>query len=229
MLAIIPARAGSKGLPGKNLALLGDRPLVAHTIAAARGAARIDRVVVSTDSRAIADAATAAGAEVPFLRAASLSTDTASTADVCLDTCRRLAADGENIDAFTLLQPTSPLRSPADIDGAIALFEARSADAVIAVVENEHPVEWTRLVGEHGQLLPHPAFADLAARPRQDHPRTVRPNGAVYVVRTALLQLHGRFELDRTFAYEMPRHRSIDIDTADDLLIAEALLARGND
>ena len=225
MLALIPARGGSKGLPGKNLRLLGGRPLIAHSITAALDAATITRVVVSTDSPDIAAAALAAGAEVPFLRAAELATDTASSLDVCLHAADLLSTPDAPVDALVLLQPTSPLRSPADIDAAVALFRARAAHAVISVTEDPHPIAWTRVLAPDGRLLPHPAFAAVPPGRRQDHPPTFHPNGALYVIAVPFLRAHRRLDSERTFGFPMPPERSVDIDTALDLAFAEALLA----
>lgn len=225
MLALIPARGGSKGLVGKNLRPLGGRPLIAHTIRAALEARAITRVVVSTDAPEIAAAARRAGAEVPFMRPAALATDTASSLDVCLDACDALATPERPIDALALLQPTSPLRTAADIDAAVALFVARRANAVIAVTPDPHPIAWTRVLGPDGLLAPHPAFAGVPSGRRQDHPPTFHPNGAIYVISVPFLRAHRALESDRTYGYPMPPERSVDIDTALDLAVAEALLA----
>ncbi len=220
MLALIPARGGSKGFPRKNVATLAGRPLIAHTIEAAKAAASVDRVVVSTDDEEIGAAARAAGAELPFTRPAALATDEAATADVIRHAVRALGLGDD--DAFVLLQPTSPLRTAQDIDEAIALFQDRDADAVISVTAHEHPLAWAQLLNEDGLLLPHPSLA--AEGRRQDLTVTYRPNGAIYVIRLANFLRHGQIRGPRTYGYAMPPERSVDIDTPFDLRLAACLL-----
>lgn len=223
MLALIPARGGSKGFPGKNIAELAGRPLIAHTIAAAKAADSVHRVVVSTDDEQIGAAARAAGAELPFVRPPELATDEASTADVI-----RHAAEAEGLgpeDSLVLLQPTSPLRTAGDIDEAVALFEARHADAVISVTAHEHPLAWAQLLNEDGLLLPHPSLA--AEGRRQDLTVTYRPNGAIYVIRLKNFLRYGQIRGPRTYGYAMPAERSVDVDTPFDLRLAACLLADG--
>src|SRR5438552_3620575 len=120
-LAVIPARGRSKGLPGKHLRLLGGEPMITHTIRAALGAQRVDRVVVSTDDQAIAGVARVAGAEVPYHRPEELATDETPMFRVIDHAVRALESDGESVSVVVTLQPTSPLRSAQEIDAAIAL------------------------------------------------------------------------------------------------------------
>ncbi len=225
MLAIIPARGGSKGLAGKNIRPLRGRPLLAHTVAAALNARLVDRVVVSTDDRAIADAALAAGAEVPFLRSPHLAGDDARAADVYLDCCDRLETAGApRIAAFVALQPTSPLRTAKDIDAACALFRSQDADAVVSVCPVEHPPEWLRAIGPDGVLRPLFGGPECNAN-RQAVRQAYLPNGAIFVLRRDFLAESGTYYSERTYPYVMPRSRSVDIDTIEDFELAEWLLA----
>lgn len=224
MIALIPARGGSKGLPGKNVRSLCGKPLIAHTIASARAAASVDRIVVSTDDPAIAEVAVAYGAEVPFLRPAELATDTAMAVDNYIYTIGRLEREwGMAIESFVVLQPTSPLRTGADIDGAVRLFEERRADSVVSYTPEAHPVRWHKYLDEDGRLVDifEPSIAN-----RQEYRTSYYPNGAIYVFRTEVIRVR-KYYTDRSFAYVMPRCRSVDIDTLEDFRYAEFLMSEG--
>lgn len=226
VLGLIPARGGSRGLPRKNLRLLLGRPLIAYTIAAARSAASLDRVVVSTDDAEIAAVARAEGAEVPFLRPAELATDAAATLPVVQHALAALGEhDGYAPDAVALLEPTAPLRSSEQVDVAVArLFEA-GADAVVGVAEVPHHFHPFKLRVLRDDRLHR--FMDLVPLParRQDLPPLHYVNGAIYVTRTPVI-LGGSLYGDRICPLVMAREDSIDIDDEVDLLLAETLLAR---
>jgi CMP-N,N'-diacetyllegionaminic acid synthase len=219
-IAIIPARGGSKGIKDKNIALLGGKPLIAHTIDAARGARSITRIVVSTDSDAIARVAESAGAEV-LRRPRGLATDRAPTAAAIRHALEAL--DAPLPDIVVVLQPTSPLRGSPDIDGAVRLLRSSGAPEVNSVCLVDHPIEWVFRRSAGGRLTP------VVRRPRaprrQDAAPAVRLNGAVYVVRRHTFLRTGLLTSGRTVGYVMPRERSIDIDEPADLVAAEALLA----
>jgi len=219
---LIPARGGSKGLPGKNLAKLGDIPLVGRTVRAARNVANAfpgSRVVCSTDDPSISAAAREWGAETPFVRPAELATDQARTIDVVI---HALDVLDQAFDAVVLLQPTTPLTEPRDIQGALDLFlETRTP--VISVCSAEHPVEWYHRIDDIGRLIPilQPAGADR----RQKTEPSYRPNGAVYVASVEHVR-GGGFWTPDTKAFIMPMERSVDIDTELDLAMAQTLLAQ---
>jgi CMP-N-acetylneuraminic acid synthetase len=225
VLGLVTARGGSKGIPGKNLVLLGGRPLITYTLTAALDANCLSAVIVSTDSPEIADVARAAGARVPFLRPAALSGDAAGQIDVVLHALAELERSGESYDAVALLQPTSPLRRAADIDAAVSLLEASGADSVISLAPagSHHPCYGYRLEDGWAQ----PIFPVSPGTRRQDLPDLYLRNGAVYVTRRNVLlenhDLYGR----RTAGYVMPAERSVNIDTPHDLAFAEFLIARG--
>lgn len=222
MLALIPARGGSKGLPGKNIKKLNGKPLIAYTIEAAIKANSIDMVIVSTDCEEIAKVALAYGAEVPFLRPANLSDDSSLAIDNYKYTLDRYSNDtGLSINEFCVLQPTSPLRTVVDIDSAIAMYFENSADSVISYCEEHHPVSWHKYVEGDGSLTN--VFGDDVLKNRQDAKPTYYPNGAIYVFSSELID-SGRYFSERTFAYIMPRKRSVDIDVLDDFKLAEFLL-----
>lgn len=224
MLALIPARGGSKGIRGKNLKPLCGRPLIEYTIQSAKASKEISRIVVSTDSVEIADVALKAGAEVPFLRPDYLASDNALAIDNYIYTCERLNNDhGINIDQLVVLQPTSPLRTAEDIDSAISIFSKKNADSVISVVEAGHPVQWYKRIDDNGILREY--FSKASLDNRQSLERTFLPNGAIYVFRFKLL-LDKRYYSERTYPYIMPMERSVDIDTLFDFDMAEYLMKK---
>lgn len=231
ILGIVPARGGSKGLAGKNLRPLGGLPLVVHTIQAARASALLSDVVVSTDDPAIAEVARGAGAKVPFLRPADLATDTIAVWPAVRHAVEHweAATPGVELEAVVLLQPTSPLRSAEDIDTCIARFREHEAEICVTVVV-PHDSPYFNMVQITTDTAPFarpcsPIMREHARR--QDAPSVYALNGAVYVVaRPALAALENQFQLTRYAVSEMPRRRSVDIDSLEDLELAEWLLAR---
>lgn len=225
ILGLIPARGGSKGVPRKNIQLVGGKPLIAWTWAAARAATSLTRLLVSTDDPEIAALARAAGVEVPFMRPAELASDTTLAIEVVLHALDYLATTENYRPAAVLwLQPTSPLRTTADIEAAVALFKAQAADSVVSVcpVEHQHPMLLKRIEAG-GRLRP---WLDDPAPPqrRQEMPPVFALNGAIYLTRCEVLLEQGTFHPDRTFAYVMPPERSLDVDTPWDLYLADLIL-----
>ncbi|MFM2056679.1 MAG: hypothetical protein RLY71_1064 [Pseudomonadota bacterium] len=210
VLALITARGGSKGLPGKNLRPVQGRPLIDFTIAAARAAACVDRVVLSTDDDTIARVAEDCGCEVPFRRPAALAGDEAKSVDVVMHALDRLPRH----DIVVLLQPTSPAREAADIDAAVQRMLAAQAPACVSVSLAAESPYWMFSLSEHARLRP---LLDMpAATRRQDLPPVFVLNGAVYAAGTDALRRMGSFLGPETVAHVMPRERSIDIDTLED-------------
>jgi CMP-N,N'-diacetyllegionaminic acid synthase len=224
MLAIVPARGGSKGLPRKNIRPLLGKPLIAYTIEEAVRSTVVTEVLVSTDDPEIERVALSYGASCPFLRPSALATDESPAIDTYLYTIRRLERErGAPIDAFIVLQPTSPLRIAWDIDETVALFLCRKADSAATFVAESHPVSWHTLLDEEQRVL---SLGSATPRNRQFECITYFPNGAVYVFRTDVLESTQRYFTERSFAYLMPRTRSVDIDTIEDFEYAEYLLRR---
>lgn len=223
MIAIIPARGGSKGLPGKNIKLLCGKPLIAYTIEAALNAKEVSRVIVSTDDEEIAKVSLLYGAEVPFLRPGFLATDTVMAVDNYIYTIERLATEcGKEIDEFVVLQPTSPLRISDDIDNAIRIFHSKDADSVISYTQEQHPISWHKYVKEDG------SFEDILnanISNRQGLRVSYYPNGAVYVFRFKVIK-ERKYYTEKSYAYIMPRERSVDIDYLIDFKYAEFLLSQ---
>lgn len=222
-IAIIPARSGSKGLPDKNIKRLHNKPLLAYSIEAAEKSGLFDCIHVSTDSERYEQIAREYGAEVPFLRNEELSGDVAGSWDVVCWVLGQYAARGQRFDMVTLLQPTSPLREAEDIKQAYYLFEEKAADAVVSVCEMDHSPLWSNTLPEDGSM---DGFLDqVADAGRQQLPTYYRINGAIYMLRTALLAegAPGLYQ-EGTYAYVMPKERSVDIDDALDFAIAETIL-----
>ncbi len=219
VLALIPARGGSKGLPRKNVLPLGGRPLIAWTVRAAMDVACIDRVVLSSDDDEIAQAAREAGCEIPFRRPAHLAQDTSSTADVVLHALQELPG----YEWLVLLQPTSPLRTAHDIDAAVRLCHATGAPGCVSVTEATQSPYWMYRIDQGMSLQPLLDTEERHGR-RQDLPPVFVLNGAVYVVRIDEFLSTRRFVGPGTLAHVMPQERSIDIDTADDLETAQKLV-----
>ena len=223
ILAIIPARGGSRGLPRKNVQLMAGRPLIGWSVEAARSAPVVSRVIVSTDDQEIADAAREAGAEVPFSRPTDLAGDTATTLDVVVHALDFLASsEGYEPDWIVLLQPTSPLRIADDIEAAVRLQKKRSARAVVSVSAVDHPPEWSRRLSPDGVLLPWLGAETLARR--QEGNIVYRINGAIYLIEPRTLRFEGTFFPDPTHALIMPAERSIDIDKQWDFHLANLVL-----
>jgi CMP-N-acetylneuraminic acid synthetase len=218
ILALIPARGGSKGIPRKNIKMIAGKPLIAWTIEAALRSPHIDTVVVSTDDEEIAAIALQAGAQVPFMRPAELASDGATGMAPVMHALDMLP----DFDAVLLLQPTSPLRSTADIDACLTLAAARAANAVVSVTEPDAHPYWTYRVDD--ALHMQPMVDAPAVTRRQDLPLAGALNGALYFARTAWLRENGSFMGADTLAYMMPRERSVDIDTPFDWKFAELLL-----
>jgi N-acylneuraminate cytidylyltransferase len=222
VLALVPARGGSKGVPRKNIRLIGGKPMIAWTIEAARGSRYIDRLILSSDDQAIIDIAVQCGCEAPFVRPTELAGDQADSMAVI-----RHAIDAlpQQFEYLVLLQPTSPMRTAEDIDGAIERCVAQRAPACVSVCETDKSPFWMLRMDEQGVV--HPLFpAHQIPDRRQDAPVVFALNGAVYVARTDHLRIGGTFLAPGAVGYPMPKERSLDVDTDLDLSIVDFLLAR---
>lgn len=226
MLAIIPARGGSKGVLRKNIKYLGGKPLIYYAIKAAKDSKYIDRIIVSTDDEEIAEVALKHGAEVPFLRPNELATDNAKAIDNYIYTMDRLNNNNKDVDKikdFIVLQPTSPLRTYVDIDNAINIFYENNADTVISVVKAEHPPTWYKKISKEGILVDYLQSVDNSLN-RQEAEETYLPNGAIYIFKyDSLKENYGYYNL-KTYPYIMAQENSVDIDTILDFKLAELLL-----
>jgi len=219
--AIIPARGGSKRLPGKNIALLNEKPLIAYTIEAAQQTDRLTRTLVSTDDPEIAAIARQYGAEVPFLRPAAIAADASPMLGVIEHVLHYFEQAGVVVDAVVLLQPTSPFRTSRHIDEALELFEQTGADTVTSVCNAQHHpfYSWTM---RDGELSPFFSLAQQAMT-RQELPPAFFENGAIFVIKRAVVA-SGALYGNKTVPYLMDYRSSIDIDTPDDLAWARFIL-----
>lgn len=224
ILAIIPARSGSKGLKDKNIKVLNSKPLLAYSIASAVEANIFDEIIVSTDSQKYADIATKYGAKVPFLRSEQLATDTASIWDGIRDILCQYAKNNMKFDMIALLQPTSPLRTAQDILQAYKMMEENNANSVVSVCEAEHSPQWSNTLPKDNSFV---GFFrnELIGVGRQKLPTYYRVNGAIYMVKTSCLQNDDNIYAEKSFAYIMPNQRSVDIDNLLDFKIAEIIMS----
>lgn len=225
VLAIVPARGGSKGLPGKNIRPICGKPLIAWTIEKALKSRCLDTVLVTTDCAEIAAAARAAGAHVPFLRPVELATDTASTYDVIRHAVAYLKdTEGQSYDYIVLLEPTSPLREDDDIDNMLESLIRQSSefDSIISVGEvTEHPSIMKRLVGSRME----PFCPDLPQTTRrQDNAVAYFPFGVAYIAKTDVLLEENTFYTRRCTYYEIKRYQNYEIDDIYNFLCVEAVM-----
>ncbi len=226
MMAIIPARGGSKGVPRKNIKLLGGKPLIAYTIESARSAGSIDRVILSTDDEEIARVARKSGAEVPFMRPQELARDDSLAIDSYIYTIDKLnSEDVKQYDEFVVLQPTSPFRTAEDIDKAVELFYEKKADSVISVCAAQPPPLWAKKIDSAGCLRNY-FNIDVENKNRQALDTAYMLNGAIFILRLPLLKSLYSYYSGKTYAYIMPPERSVDIDRTIDFEFAEFLIER---
>ena len=225
VFGVIPARGGSKGLPGKNLRVLGKLSLIGHAVASARESARLTRFIVSTDSPALADEARRHGAEVPFQRPADLASDEAGMVPVLQHAVRWLETTGARPDLVVTLQPTSPFRTGDDIDRTVAQVIDTGSDSAQTVTEaGYHPFFMKTLDGDRTVAL----FADGHKYVRrQDAPTVYQPSGAVYVTRRDVLMTEGRVLGADNRAIVQGFEAAVNIDTEWDFLLAELILDKG--
>ena len=222
VIAIIPARGGSKSILGKNIKPLGGKPLLAWSIDVARQVSEIDRIIVSTDDAEISSVAMDYGAEI-YMRPPHLATDDALVIDALKDLLQKLESEGESAEWFILLEPTCPLRNPDDVRNCLTLIAQNGYDSVATFKDADlNPHRAWRLVEGVPEVFIEGAIPWL---PRQKLPRAYQLNGAVYVFRASLLaQQTESLLVGKLGAVLMPRDRSQDIDDAVDFMICEALL-----
>lgn len=229
VLALVPARRGSKGLPLKNVRPLGGKPLLAWPIAAAKASRYVDKVIISTDCPEFAEVAAAAGAEVPFLRPAELASDTATSLSFVLHAIDQLALAGDRYDYIALLEPTSPLTESSDIDAALETLAGRrtDADSIVGVTPliDAHPAFAVRL-GNNDLLRPYAATSFATLPRRQDIEPVYRLDGSLYISDIAALRREGGFYHERTLPFVMPRWKSFEVDDLLDFLCIEAIIAK---
>lgn len=220
LIALIPARSGSKGLKDKNIKELNNKPLIVYTIEAAVKTNVFDKVFVSTDSEKYAEIARNYGAQVPFLRSAQNSSDKVGSWEVVKEVLSKL---DENYDIVVLLQPTSPLRTSDNIKEALNLFFEKNADTLTSVCETAHPMFWCNTLDEGLSMY---NFIKPEFRlQRQQLPKSYTLNGAIYIIKTEKLD-NPDFSSKNSYAYIMDRENSIDIDSELDFIQCEAVMKK---
>lgn len=222
-LYIIPARGGSKGIPRKNIKPLAGTPLIHYSIAVARALADDNHIIVTTDDEEIAQVARETGLPVPYMRPAHLATDTAGSREVILDAMDYADAMGIEYDNVVLLQPTSPLRTAEDVENALKLYSSQ-VDMVVSVVEANANPYYNCFETDVTTGYLYVSKGDGNITRRQDAPRVWEYNGAVYVINPQSLRAMTMGEFTRKVPCEMPRERSIDLDTPMDWAIAEVVM-----
>ena len=220
IIAVIPARGGSKGIKNKNIYPVNGRPLITYTIEAANGSRYIDYVMVSTDSDEIAMVSKKAGADVPFMRPAELAGDRTKTIEVIVDVLSKVAERCGEYSTIVLLQPTSPCRTSEDIDGAIELFYEEGKLSLLSVSETvENPVLIRELDGNRAV----PILPVLSTVRRQDFKKYYKVNGAIYINAVKEVNFNTSFN-DNVIGYVINPTHAVDIDDMDDIKRAEILL-----
>lgn len=222
VLAIIPARGGSKGVPRKNIRDVAGKPLIAWTIEEAKKSKYIDRLILSSEDPEIIEVAKKWGCDVPFVRPAELAEDATPGIAPVLHALNALPEYG----LVVLLQPTSPLRNVVDIDGCIELCLREDACACVTVTEPDKSPYWMYRLDKTGRMFPLINTPERDSR-RQELPKVYALNGAVYVARSEWMREKKTFVTEQTVAYFMPKDRSADIDTELDLICVQAIIAEG--
>ena len=222
-IAIIPARGGSKRLPGKNIKHLAGKPMIAWTVEAALDSQVFDHVFVSTDDEKIAEVAKQAGVEVPFLRPTVLASDEATTNDVVTHLVEWFESEyNQQVSTLAILQPTSPLRNAQHIKEAMRLMEEKSAKAVVSVCELEYPIQFCNTLGKDGSM-------DGFIKPEnlkrtQELEPYYRLNGAIYLFQKGYVGKLTDIYSKGTYAFVMDANKSADIDTLEDFQKVELIL-----
>lgn len=227
VLAIIPARSGSKGIKNKNIKELNEKPLISYTIEVARESEIFEDIVVSTDSEKYAEISKEYGAIVPFLREEKLSSDIASSLDVILDVLEKMEKLGKRYETLVLLQPTSPLRTVENLKEAYNLYLKNKANAVVSVCEMEHSPLWSNILPIDNKM--DGFLKKIGNKNRQQLEKYYRINGAIYIANIEYFKRYKDFYYKNSYAYIMSRENSIDIDEEIDFKIAEFLMKeKGN-
>lgn len=223
ILALIPARGGSKGIPRKNIKPLLGKPLIAWTIEQGKRSKYIDRIIISTEDEEIAEISKKYGAQAPFLRPKELATDETKGIDVVLHTIEWMKRNNESFDLIMLLQPVSPLRTSEDIDKAVELLFSKNAMAIISVCEVDHHPYWVNRLPENG-CMENFLKPEVMNKGRQELTTFYRLNGAIYLAYCDYIAKQKGFFGNESFAYIMPKERSVDIDDEMDFILAEFLM-----
>lgn len=225
VLGVIPARGGSKGLPGKNTKDLCGKPLIAWSILAGLQSKVVSRLVVSTDSEEIAKVARNYGADVPFMRPAELARDDSPSAGVILHALDYFKTAGEEFDFVMMIEPTSPLRTAEDLDRAMeVLWKEKDADAIVGVArtESQNPAFLLKM-DDRGFIQGYENKTIKVLR-RQDIASVYYLEGSVYISRVGTFREKSSFYHEKTLGFEFPKWKALEIDDIDDFIMVEALM-----
>ncbi len=220
ILAIIPARSGSKGLKDKNIKMMNGKPLIAYTIEAAQNSKIFEDIIISTDSEKYAEIVKKYGGSVPYLRDKKLANDNAKSSDVILDILNRVE---KKYDSFIMLQPTSPLRTEKNIIEAYKMYLEKKANSVVSVCEMEHSPLWANILNEERRMDSFLKGIDVNKN-RQELETYYRINGALYIANVEYFKKYQDFYYKDSYAYIMEKENSIDIEDELDFKIAEYLI-----
>jgi len=221
ILALIPARKNSKSIPNKNMKILSGKPLIYHTITQAKKSKKIDKIVVSSDDKKILEFSENNSVDI-IHRPKHLGSHTTSTEQVVIHAVKNLEKKGEPVDTIIILQPTSPLRNHNDIDNAIKKFQKNKCDLLVSVKKINYSPHWMFYI-EKNILKPFIKNGVNISR-RQDLPESYILNGAIFVFKRDTIMKKGKIFGGKTIGHIMPNERSIDIDSFEDLKIAERLI-----
>lgn len=226
VLGLIPARGGSKGVPRKNIKLLGDKPLIQYTIAAALASGAIDEIMVSTEDAEIAEVAKKVGAQVPFIRPKVLAGDKSPTIDTIVHVLEEYQKLGNSFDAVCLLQATNPLRSADTIRKSIEMFKATDADCLLSVREVPHEFNphWTFKEDRKSNLLYIATGEKNIIRRRQELPKAFYRDGAIYLTKTKVILEQKSLYGERISYINLEGEPHVNIDTMKDWELAEQLI-----
>jgi len=219
VLALIPAKGKSVRLPRKNVIDFMGKPMLAWTLEAAAETGLFDDIVVSTEDREIAEVSKNYGASVPFVRPNKLAVDPAGVEIVALDALDRLEKLGKHYDTIMILLATSPLREAMDIEKALAQYRKEEAVSLMSVTEFEHSPYAAYKDDETSYLTP--IFAEMNRLKSQELPKTYRCNGAIHILNVEFFKKYKSYTCEPLLKYVMPRERSVDIDSINDLEFAE--------
>lgn len=224
VLALIPARGGSKGVPGKNIKILAGKPLITYTIEAALATKQIDEIFVSTDDPKIASVASSLGIEVPFLRPPELGGDTVPMLSVIKHVSEYYSRQGKRPETIILLQPTCPFRTSQDIVEAIQIFNEGNFDSLVSVQEvpDKYNPSWVYVEEEAGNLRLFNGDAQPISR-RQDLPKAYTREGSIYIFKTDTIESFGNIYGTKIGFYLLQR-KTVNIDTMEDFQQAEQLM-----
>jgi len=231
ILALIPARGGSKGVPRKNIKSLGGKALIKYTIESALSCSLLDTVVVSTEDQEIADVSKAAGVEVPFMRPIELARDSSPTIELVVHALNYFSSKNRHFEAVCLLQPTVPFRAQIDLENAILFFKEKDVDSLITVREVPHMYNphWVFEEDADTGLLSTVISDELRIKRRQDLPKAYHRDGSVYLAKSEVILKHNSLYGSSVMHHQMLHSPNINIDTMEDWVKAERYIRTGGE